>query len=644
MKAKGKQVWFMLLAVLTVLIMVPRTAKPVYAEDFQLWVGGVQVTSTNTSGPGWSYSGNASKGTLTLTKANITGIHDTGWTTANIYINGIDLTVELIGSNSLSGAERSISSQSGRLTITGGGSLDAGGTTTGIRTVSGGLTVTGGCTITSSGQNGILSDDFITIEDNSQIIAKNYGISCKAALTITDSRVDVSDATNYGINSSAALTITNSTVDVSTSGYYGINSGGAMEISDSAVSSSAKNCGLFFKGGITIGDGLAIIEPEGGQVRSDGWTIVANGTMAKTVLIGKPGTVDVQASPAAGGTVTGGRMYLIDSAATVKATPNPEYVFVNWTENGKEVSKDAIYSFTVTGARTLTANFADAYSTITFTDEDGTVLQSDKVAYGETPSYTGKTPAKPETDQYTYTFAGWDPEITAVKGDATYKALYTSTKKEEPTQQPKEETPQVAEPASKAIAPLLAKMTAKGSKSLVLSWNKVDGAEGYDIFFTKCSSKESNKSFKKVKTVKGNKTLKWTKKGLKAKTSYKAYVNAWVMKDGKKSYMISSPIVHAFTSGSTEKYTNAKSVTVNKAKVAIKKGKTFKLKAGVKTLKKNRKLMPKTHGPVLRYVSTDKAIATVNKSGKIKGVSKGSCYVYAYAHNGVSKKVKVTVS
>ena len=35
--------------------------------------------------------------------------------------------------------------------------------------------------------------------------------------------------------------------------------------------------------------------------------------------------------------------------------------------------------------------------------------------------------------------------------------------------------------------------------------------------------------------MKGNKTFKWTKKGLKKGTSYKAYVKAWVTEDGKKN-------------------------------------------------------------------------------------------------------------
>lgn len=70
-------------------------------------------------------------------------------------------------------------------------------------------------------------------------------------------------------------------------------------------------------------------------------------------------TVTVSASPAAGGTVTGGGTYEEGDKVTLTATPAEGYKFVNWTENGSVVSTNAAYTFTVTGNRTLVANFEE---------------------------------------------------------------------------------------------------------------------------------------------------------------------------------------------------------------------------------------------------------------------------------------------
>ena len=51
---------------------------------------------------------------------------------------------------------------------------------------------------------------------------------------------------------------------------------------------------------------------------------------------------------------------------------------------------------------------------------------------------------------------------------------------------------------------ILAKMTSKGKKSLVLSWSKVSGAQGYDIFFVRCSHNGKTETLKKVDTIEGN--------------------------------------------------------------------------------------------------------------------------------------------
>ncbi len=102
---------------------------------------------------------------------------------------------------------------------------------------------------------------------------------------------------------------------------------------------------------------------------------------------------------------------------TKAGTAQYSYTFKGWTPEIVPVVADAIY----------TATYDETVNeyTITFVNWDGTELQSTKVAYGETPVYSGVTPTRPSSEQYNYSFAGWTPEIVPVVADATYTATFT---------------------------------------------------------------------------------------------------------------------------------------------------------------------------------------------------------------------------
>ncbi len=187
--------------------------------------------------------------------------------------------------------------------------------------------------------------------------------------------------------------------------------------------------------------------------------------------------------------------------------------------------------------------------------------------------------------------------------------------------------------AGSEYAALSLRVTKSTKKSNKLKWNKVDGANGYIVLANKCGS-----PLEVVKTIENGKTTSYTHKGLKKSTYYKYVVVAYKVVDGKQVTISTSKLIHVPTTGG--KYSDIKSIKVNKAKVTLKKGKTFKIKA--KEVKKISSKKISRHRKIC-YESTDVKVATVSKNGKIKAAAKGTCYVYAYAQNGVSKRIKVTV-
>ena len=64
--------------------------------------------------------------------------------------------------------------------------------------------------------------------------------------------------------------------------------------------------------------------------------------------------------------------------------------------------------------------------TVRFLNEDGSVITEATYHYGDNVAVPAD-PAKAADETYTYTFAGWDKEVTSVKGNVDYKAVYESS-------------------------------------------------------------------------------------------------------------------------------------------------------------------------------------------------------------------------
>ena len=96
------------------------------------------------------------------------------------------------------------------------------------------------------------------------------------------------------------------------------------------------------------------------------------------------------------------------------------YTFNSWSPTVVAAVEDAEYKATYT---TEIKKY-----TIRFIDFDNDLLEEQaEVEYGQTPVFGGTDPTRPADAQFTYAFSGWDPTIIPVTGDATYKAIYSTT-------------------------------------------------------------------------------------------------------------------------------------------------------------------------------------------------------------------------
>lgn len=121
--------------------------------------------------------------------------------------------------------------------------------------------------------------------------------------------------------------------------------------------------------------------------------------------------------------------YGTDPASLAVTTPTKpadvefKYDFKGWTPEFVDVTGDATYTAEYTPIK-------QTY-TVTFKNYDGTVIYTEDVEYGKKPYNVPAGPTRTPTTEFTYTFAGWSPEVTEVTEDPAtqvYTATYNATK------------------------------------------------------------------------------------------------------------------------------------------------------------------------------------------------------------------------
>ncbi len=133
-----------------------------------------------------------------------------------------------------------------------------------------------------------------------------------------------------------------------------------------------------------------------------------------------------------GGTPYANLSYTVESE---EALPTPErtgYDFAGWLVTiggGSWTENETVNGGTAVageyGNVTLTAQWTPKKYTITWETGNGT--HTTEGEYGLLPDYSTVDTSKAPDAQYTYTFTGWSPALSAVSGEATYTAQYSKT-------------------------------------------------------------------------------------------------------------------------------------------------------------------------------------------------------------------------
>ena len=236
------------------------------------------------------------------------------------------------------------------------------------------------------------------------------------AVVVLDSPI-----TSYG-----ALTILNSDVTV-TWGYEALYSSTALTVRDSNLSINASGYALASNGNVTVDNcSLDLIAEESVIYRGYyhyEWNDESNIPDAScfqllNMDITQPEGCTVAASEEVEEYYTKYTVQVVDgngnAATTMKATAAGNEHEHSYTQGVCTCGKKQTF-------------------TITWKDEDGTILEVDTVEYGDHPEYNGPTPTKAGIEGYDYTFRGWsngtqytNVENVIVTQDWTYTAGYTS--------------------------------------------------------------------------------------------------------------------------------------------------------------------------------------------------------------------------
>ena len=150
------------------------------------------------------------------------------------------------------------------------------------------------------------------------------------------------------------------------------------------------------------------------------------------IAAGEFTVLSVAVSPSGFAVYKNGVLAKTYSGSLTRPTANVDYVFGGENTRGEMAFRGNYYAVRLYNrpltAEEIAANHAVDIArftrTITWRNDDGTVLATENVPCGTWPVYNGEGPAKPATPTACYLFTGWAEDVAPVTSNATYTATY----------------------------------------------------------------------------------------------------------------------------------------------------------------------------------------------------------------------------
>ena len=297
-------------------------------------VAGVSPPGAGSVTGGGTY---ASGTTVTLNATPIGGYAFTNWTDNGVVVSNAP-SYTFVASGDRTIIANFVAPGAQKVTITTASSPAVGGTTAG----GGSYTLTTPVTVTATPAAGYA---FVNWTENgrgvSQALTYSFIASAPRALT---ANFIVGAAPTYTVSATVQPAGAGTVTGV---GTYTSGSGTVLE----AIPAPGYQFVNWTENGVNLG-GAANATALSLTVTSNR-SLVANFIQVGPTQV----TITTSSNPTNGGTTSGGRTYEPNTTVELSATPNPEFVFLNWTENGTIVSTLNGYVFKATVDRSLVANF-----------------------------------------------------------------------------------------------------------------------------------------------------------------------------------------------------------------------------------------------------------------------------------------------